>query len=348
MKIFKGNNVPALYTEILREILLEGKEVGPRGLKTKELSPVCIEVTDPRRRLFGHPHRKDVSIFTYIEGLWILRGESKPDRLVHYVKHMADFVNETTGELDGAYGPRLRHAGPTIKHPQPVFLEQVFDQAKGTPHFIDQFQLAFQRLKFDPNTRQAVCIIHNPIYDWQGTKDLPCTLSFQFLLRDNKLDMIASMRSQDAWLGLIYDTGEFQWFQEIMAGWLSADLGHFILVDGSLHLYERDWVKAQEVIDHDFNFSIYDHAQVLDARLKKMDYDVMERDLTFWESACRKGEFKSINEWEVINDFYLNLADIIMAYNLRLQGHKEEAYEVVRHNKSDLGIIYESRWKHVE
>jgi thymidylate synthase len=317
MRVFKGNNVPGLYADILREILLEGKEVGPRGLKTKELSPVCIEVTDPRRRLFGHPHRKDVSIFTYIEGLWILRHENKPDRLVHYVPAMANFVNEETGELDGAYGPAIS----------------------------TQLDQCFQRLKADPDTRQAVVMINQPQLHRLPTKDFPCTLTFQFLLRDDFLDLIVNMRSQDAWLGLIYDTGEFQWFQEIMAGWLGVNLGRYYHIDGSLHLYERDWKKAQEVVDYDFNFALYDQAVVLDARLGKFDYDQIERHMAFWEYACRKGDFNSVEEWEIHNDFYMNLADIIMAYNLRLEGHKEEAYEIVRHNKSDLGLIYETRWR---
>jgi len=329
MNIYKGNNVPGLYVDILRDILYEGKGVGPRGLKTKELSPVCIEVADPRRRLFGHPHRKDVSLFTYIEGLWILRGESKPDRLVNYVKHMADFVNPKTGELDGAYGPAIH-----------MYQDRVF------PFYApNQWEDVFHILKADPDSRQAIITINNPLLHRLPTKDYPCTLNFQFLLRDKHLDMITHMRSQDAWWGFIYDTGEFQWFQEIMAGWLGVDLGRFILFDGSLHLYERDWVKAQEVVDFDFNFSIYDQAQILDARLGKMDYDQTERDLAFWENSCRIGDFDSVDSWGMHRDFYLNLADIIMAYNLRLQGHKEEAYKIVKHNKSDLGLIYESRWR---
>ena len=343
MNIYKGNNVPGLYVDILRDILYEGKGVGPRGLKTKELSPVYIEAADPRRRLFGHPHRKEVSIFTYIEGLWILRGEAKPDRLIHYVKNMADFVNLGTGELDGAYGPRLRRLWPLQFRNWTIACSSFSSTSNGLG--IDQFQTCFEKLKKDPDTRQAVCVIHNPVYDWGPTKDLPCTLTFQFLLRENKLDMIVSMRSQDAWWGFIYDTGEFQWFQEIMAGWLGVELGRFILLDGSLHLYEKDWVKAQEVVDFDFNYSLYDQAQILDARLGKIDYDQTERDLAFWENSCRIGNFDSVDSWGTCRDFYLNLADIIMAYNLRLLGHKEEAYKIVKHNKSDLGLIYESRWR---
>jgi thymidylate synthase len=318
MEIFKGDNTPGLYTRILEKILTEGIEVGPRGMKTKELSPVCMEVTNPRRRLFGHPHRKEVPIFTYIEGLWILMKEASVDRLIHYVPAMANFTHENTKFLDGAYGPAIGNQ-----------LEEVYN-----------------RLKADPDTRQAIVIINQPSIHKLPTKDYPCTLSFQFLLRNNKLDMIATMRSQDAWLGLVYDTGEFQWFQSILAGWLGVEVGRYIHIDGSLHLYERDWIKAKEVIDKDSNFSLYDKVEVYDERLPKEEFDNILKVLGLWETSCRLGKFESVvnRGKRITNKFYLNLMDIILAYNFRLSGHKNEANKMIEKNDSDLGYIYRKRW----
>jgi len=323
---FENGTIPNLYTQILKKILDEGKEVGPRGLKTRELSPVCIESIDPRQRLFGHPNRKEVPIFTYIEGMWILKGEAAPARLVHYVPGMANFVNEKTGVLDGAYGPAIGKQ-----------LEQCYD-----------------RLIHDPDTRQAIVIINNPLLHTLPTKDYPCTLSFQFLLRNNLLDMIVTMRSQDAWLGLIYDTGEFQWFQEIMAGWLGVQLGRYIHIDGSLHLYERDWDKARKVVEEDYNHNIYDATIIYDARMPKWQFDCTLDTLALWEANCRKRNFESVafripeGKHYAYNYFYENLMTMIMAYNLRLKKNvlsKEASYEYVRSNITDLGRIYEQRWR---
>ena len=328
MYLFKGNSIPSLYTKILSTILDEGIEVGPRGMKTKELSPVCIEVTNPRQRLFGHPHRKEVSIFTYIEGLWILLGEATPDRVVHYVPAMANFVNEETGKFDGAYGPAID-------------LSKYNYIMTGA----NQLNQVYLRLKENPDTRQAVVIINNPFLHTLPTKDYPCTLSFQFLLRNNKLDMITTMRSQDAWLGLVYDTGEFQWFQEILAGWLGVELGRYIHIDGSFHLYERDWAKAKEVVDNDSNFNIYNQAEVYDARISKEEWNKILKTLALWETTCRTGRFESVVSESKPNKFYVNLEQMIMAYNFRLLGYKKEAYNIVKDNRSDLGIIYEKRWR---
>lgn len=338
MIIFKGESIPKLYPRILQAILDNGLEVGPRGMKTKELSPITIISHDPRKRLFGHSIRKDVSIFTYIEGLWILLGEETPNRVVHYVKNMANYVNEKTGVFDGAYGPRLK------------WVLKQRGVKPGVNMYLNQLEECYKRLKDDLNSRRAVAIINNPIYDWNiQSKDIPCTILYQFLIRNNKLNMITYMRSQDAWLGLVYDTGEFQWFQEIMAGWLNLEVGTYTHINGSLHLYKQHWEKAQQLIDQDKNWDLYSKAEILDARLNKKDYDKTESILGLWEEACRTDNYKfiqtlEVENWIQNNDFYNNLLDIIMAYNLRLKGEKEEANSIIKNNQSDLGLIYRYRW----
>lgn len=318
MKSFYCESIPRKYSLILESILQEGKQVGPRGMKTMELSPVYMEMTNPRERMFGHGHRKEVSIFTYIEGLWILMGESRPERLVHYVPRMVDFVN-SRGFLDGAYGPAIGN----------------------------QFELVYERLKADPDTRQAIVTINQPSLHQLPTKDYPCTLNFQFLIRDGKLDMISHMRSQDAWLGLIYDSGEFQWFQEIMAGWLNLELGRYMHFVGSLHLYEKDWGPATDLVING-DKCIYEKYNVkpLDAGLFKENFAIEIEALATYEEQCRTGNFNPdiFLGSDTEKSFYTTLADVIAAYNLRLAGRKEEALAMIDHLTTDLALIYKDRW----
>ena len=330
MKVFTGRSIPNLYTEILDYILNNGREVGPRGMKTKEVGPIAIEALNPRERLFGHPHRKEVPIFTYIEGLWMLLGEDTPDRIGHYVKGMLPFVNSKTGKFDGAYGPRLRH-------------QISFSSGKR----IDQFVRIYELLKKDPDSRRAICSIHLSELDWtENSLDVPCTLTFQFLLRNHKLNMLTMMRSQDAYLGLIYDTGEFQWFQEIIAGWLGVDVGTYTHVVGSEHLYEKDWDKAFEVIKEDRGFNLYNYVSPLDCRLSKEEFDITLHNLDLIETVYRTNNLSLLNRGITFkNGFYANLNNIIRLYNLRLQGYKDftaGAIETCRH--TDLGYIYWKRW----
>ena len=315
--LFEGESVPKLYWEILNTIMTKGKTIEPRGLTTLELSPVIMVSHNPRKRLFGHPNRKEVSIFTYIEGLWILLKEASVDRLAHYVPAMINFTHENTKFLDGAYGPAIGN----------------------------QLEECFQRLYKDSASRQAIVIINQPHLHHLPTKDYPCTLSYQFLIRDNKLDMIVYMRSQDAWLGLVCDTGEFQWFQEIIAGWLGIDVGTYYHIDGSLHLYKRDWEKASLLIEKDKDWNLYKNATILDARMGKENFNNILNTLDLWETSCRTGSAGSVASIGRPNGFYTNLEQIIMAYNFRLLGYKKEAYNIVKKNRTDLGIIYEERWR---
>ena len=48
-------------------------------------------------------------------------------------------------------------------------------------------------------------------------KDIPCTVSLQFLIRENKLHLFVNMRSNDVFLGLPHDIFCFTMIQEIIA-----------------------------------------------------------------------------------------------------------------------------------
>ena len=100
-------------------------------------------------------------------------------------------------------------------------------------------------LKADPNTRQAV--IHIKDASNEQTKDLPCTLTLQFLIRGGKLNLIANMRSNDIWLGFPYDAFSFTCLQMKMAMELGVEVGFYIHMAGSMHLYKRNFVGDTEV-----------------------------------------------------------------------------------------------------
>ena len=105
----------------------------------------------------------------------------------------------------------------------------------------DQLDMVKELLQREPNTRQAIIHIKEPrnIID-NPTKDLNCTMTLQFILRNNKLDMITTMRSNDVWLGLPYDVFNFTCIQIQMAMELNVDIGVYYHNVGSLHLYKKD------------------------------------------------------------------------------------------------------------
>lgn len=108
----------------------------------------------------------------------------------------------------------------------------------------DQWEMVKELLKNNPTSRQAILhikearnVVDNP------TKDLNCTIALQFLLRNGKLDMITTMRSNDIWLGLPYDVFNFTCMQIQMAMELNVEIGKYYHNVGSLHLYKKDVEK---------------------------------------------------------------------------------------------------------
>jgi hypothetical protein len=90
-----------------------------------------------------------------------------------------------------------------------------------------------------------------------GSKDVPCTISIQLLIRDRKLHMIVNMRSNDVVWGLPYDVFSFTCLQEAFLYMLQErgvpvdDLGSYHHHAGSLHIYDTHFELAKDVAAED-------------------------------------------------------------------------------------------------
>jgi len=76
-----------------------------------------------------------------------------------------------------------------------------------------------------------------------------CTLTLQFMLREDRLHVIACMRSSDVWLGLPYDAFNFSMLGNILASQLGVALGTVTFHLGSSHLYETNLDAAKKVLE---------------------------------------------------------------------------------------------------
>jgi thymidylate synthase len=162
--------------------------------------------------------------FMAAEAWWILSGKRDTQSIGKFCKNILQFSDD--GEtFFGAYGPKIRN----------------------------QLGSVIRCLEMDRDSRQAVINIwrENP----PVSKDIPCTLSAQFLIRDNKLHCIDTMRSNDVWLGFPYDVFNFSmlsWkvLDELRfrnPSYQSLELGSLYLNAGSHHLYERNRVMAERI-----------------------------------------------------------------------------------------------------
>jgi len=165
-------NVNDLWEHALREVLHRGERVAPRNNECLEIRGVTLGLTHPRQNILTTPLRKLNYRFMLAEALWILFGHNDVATIAGYNSKMRQFSDD--GEtLWGAYGPRIYEQ-----------LGQVLDL-----------------LRRDPQTRQAVMTTWRPEALVTTTKDVPCTLSLQFFIRQGAVELHVTMRSNDLWLG---------------------------------------------------------------------------------------------------------------------------------------------------
>lgn len=212
-----------VYRDTLAALVEAKSTVSPRGYGTREYLAYHTRV-DMSHPIITIPARKLNYRFMVAEAYWILTGQSALQELTPYCERMRDFSDDGIN-LSGAYGPK----------------------------FVSQARYVVDALTGDKDTRQAVMTIweRNP----RPSKDIPCTVSLQWLLRDKTLHCIANMRSSDIWLGWPYDVFTFTMMSSYIL--LSSPyrkqftLGELHIIAGSQHLYDRDSEKAAWVGNSD-------------------------------------------------------------------------------------------------
>ena len=204
------------YVDLVKHVLEHGKEVAPRGQKTREIEDAVIRIEDVYNTLPIGVNRGTVPGIGAVEAMQLMAGVSTPELLVAVGPQFKNYT-EADGEFHGAYGPRTKN----------------------------QYGAIIERLKADPDSRQAVVTIWNPATDLEdGKHDYPCTVLHQFRIRDGKLNMSVYMRSNDVWLGAAYDFFQFTRVQIAMASVLGIEPGTYTHHVGSLHIYEQHYDLA--------------------------------------------------------------------------------------------------------
>ncbi len=207
------------WINCLADVLSEGNRISPRGQTTRELCRHSLTF-DMVRPAVLFDERRISTAFMAAEALWILNGSSLLDDLLPYAPSYGAYSDDGF-RLSGAYGPKFLH----------------------------QLKYVTDCLTEDPESRQAVMTLwdQNP----RASKDVPCTISLQFLRRERQLHTLVMMRSSDVWLGLPYDMFSFTMMSAVVTLGLPGldGLGKMTIVAGSRHLYQRDWEKAESLIE---------------------------------------------------------------------------------------------------
>jgi thymidylate synthase len=296
-----------------------------RGGPTREMLHTVFSIRNPRRRWVFSRSPAINPAFAIVEVIWILRGRNDSRFLTAWNRALPRFAGLGT-VFHGSYGYRLRR------------------------HFeLDQIARAYHVLKASPTSRQLVLQLWDPGADLPKRDgrprdpDIPCNICAMLKLRVGRLEWCQIIRSNDMMLGFPYNVVQWTCLQEIMAGWLGVDVGEYVQLSDSAHIYARDFERGPlasaeaETWDCDDLRLPFRESVAVFKQLEKRVCNLTRDDLT---SVSLERSLRSLG-----HRAYDNLLCVIGAEAARRQGWIGMATELIKRCENDGLAALWNRWK---
>lgn len=185
--------------------------------------------------------------------------EEKTDNVLTYI--LAEFRERVQG--------KATNPGTAYLHRKDLWKEFLHDGKFAytySERITPQLQIILEELRTNPESRQAIINIHSnicpekytnstslkhPNYVVQSSVDLknrggggrlPCSLYYQVMVREEKVDLIYCMRSCDFLVHFPVDISLALLLQDWFSDSLGLKTGTFTYFCGSLHAYQRDMI----------------------------------------------------------------------------------------------------------
>jgi len=230
------------YYRALKHVWEYGIETSPRGMKVKEVLGYTLELYNPIERVVTLKPMQTSTKYGLAELEWYLKNTNK--------------ISDLKGESYQKIWKRFSDDGKTVNS---SYGYRIFG---GHPLVMNQWKWVLDKLKEDKDTRQAIINLNSYFDKEKPTKDFICCVSVQFFIRNENLHCIVTFRSSDIFLGWRNDIFVFTIMQELLANHLVLGIGTFKIFSASLHLYEKDFKKAEQIL---YNYNIDD--------IKNIKYD---------------------------------------------------------------------------
>ena len=193
-------------------IIDQGIEFGD----TKALFNVGFYIDNPTWRVISNKDRKWSLEYAEAEWQWYLSGDNRVSRFGELYGKIPDIWNhmaDTSGCVNSNYGWQWMRN--------------------------DQLDYIVEKLKAEPDTRQAAISIYDAKEHASYEYDTPCTYAVQFTIINEELCMSVYMRSNDLWYGFCNDQYQFSQLQQLIAGMLGISVGWYYHHAHNLHLYNN-------------------------------------------------------------------------------------------------------------
>jgi thymidylate synthase len=281
---FTGQTLDDIMHDVIEAIILRGDQISPTKGSAKELVGILIELTNPRARL-SRTETRGKPFSCLGEFCWYL---AKTNDLRFIAYYLPEYKQSADGDIIfGGYGPRL-------------FSYRGHNQVANVINL----------LKRKPDSRQAVIQLFDAGDIAEVRKDIPCTCTLQFMIRQGALHLFTYMRSNDVFRGLPHDVFCFTLLQEIVARTLSAELGTYKHAVGSLHLYDTNREMAEKFLDEGWQSTISMPAMPTGNPWPALDF------LRDAELAIRTRGVHSLAGLEILDHYWADLIRLLQVFRL--------------------------------
>jgi thymidylate synthase len=208
------NNYEKKYSDILSNCLKSGNKVTGRNGKTRQITAAQIRADLNE----GFPVVTGKQIFPkscFIETEWMLNGYTNVNWLNEKGVKIWDQWADEDGNLGPVYGHQLLNFNGTNQ------LKHVIEEAKANKY-----------------SRRLLCSMWNPS-DLSKMALPPCHYSFQFVIANNKADIVVSMRSLDLFIGLPYDMVMYASILQSFSNELNLVPNEVVINAANAHIYEE-------------------------------------------------------------------------------------------------------------
>ena len=238
MRVYQNKDFSELYRASLSDLMLKPDyETRPRDLKIRENVNVALVLENPLSCLFSNAARSSQKRYISAELLWYFMGRNDATFIKKYASFWESIQNED-GTVNSAYG------------------NLIFTKKNRFGH--TQYDWMLRSLIKDRDSRQAILHFNLPEHQYLTNKDFVCTMYGIFQIRDNRLNLTISMRSNDVIWGLPTDIAFFAVLQcQVLAHLKAAyypelELGSYTHVANSFHIYEHHFEIVERMLENEF------------------------------------------------------------------------------------------------
>lgn len=238
MRCYKNSTITPVFKTILSELLHSPDFIAsPRGQEVREIRDCSMEIENPMINLYKNEFRNSPTKYISAELLTYFSGTNRINFISKYAKMWNTLLNPDGITVNSMYGNLL------------------FKEVNN--YGLTQYKWVIESLKRDKDSRQAFMHFNKPHHQFFENKDQVCTLQALFHIRNNKLYMTLTMRSNDVILGFMTDWAFFSIlhyhvFLHLKNYYSELELGSYTHISHSMHLYERNYELVENMLTKEF------------------------------------------------------------------------------------------------